>query len=72
MTPRAVEWKLLLIIGKKPDYDDDPVPCNYEQQILEPSFQTMTEAEYNRPNSKLFSNWPSALAAEVLGLLIGH
>ena len=37
MTPRAVEWKLLLIIGKKPDYDDDRVPCNYEQQILEPS-----------------------------------
>ena len=37
MTPRAVEWKLLLIIGKKPDYDDDRVPCNYDQQILEPS-----------------------------------
>ena len=36
MTPRAVEWKLLLIIGKKPDYDDDRVPCNYDQQILEP------------------------------------
>ena len=34
--------------------------------------QTMTEAEHNRPNPKLFSNRPSASAAEVFGLLIGH
>ena len=31
--------------------------------------QTMTEAEHNRPIPKLFSNWPSASAAEVFGLL---
>ena len=27
--------------------------------------QTMTEAEHNRPNPKLFGNRPSALAAEL-------
>ena len=31
--------------------------------------QTMTEAEHNRPIPKLFSNRPSASAAEVFGLL---
>ena len=30
---------------------------------------TMTEAEHNRPIPKLFSNRPSASAAEVFGLL---
>ena len=29
----------------------------------------MTEAKHNRPIPKLFSNRPSALAAEVFGLL---
>ena len=33
------------------------------------SVQTMTEAEHNRPIPKLFSNRPSASAAEVFGLL---
>ena len=33
------------------------------------SFQTMTEAEHNWPIPKLFSNRPSASAAEVFGLL---
>ena len=33
------------------------------------TFQTMTEAEHNRPIPKLFSNRPSASAAEVFGLL---
>ena len=31
--------------------------------------QTMTEAEHNQPIPKLFSNRPSASAAEVFGLL---
>ena len=31
--------------------------------------QKMTEAEHNLPIPKLFSNWPSASAAEVFGLL---
>ena len=34
--------------------------------------QRMTEAEHNRLIPKLFSNRPSALAAEVFALLIGH
>ena len=33
------------------------------------SLQKMTKAEYNRPIPKLFSNWPSASAAEVFGVL---
>ena len=32
--------------------------------------QTMTEAEHNRPNPKLFGNRPSASAAEVFGDMI--
>ena len=36
------------------------------------SKQTMTETEHNRPIPKFFSNRPSASAAEVFGLLIGH
>ena len=33
--------------------------------------QTMTEAEYNRPNPKFFDNRPSASATEVFGETIG-
>ena len=36
---------------------------------MEPGGQTMTEAEHNRPIPKLFSNRPSASAAEFFGLL---
>ena len=34
-------------------------------------WQTMTEAEYNRPNPKFFDNRPSASAAEVFVEIIG-
>ena len=34
--------------------------------------QTMTEAEHNRPIPKLFNIRPSASAAKVFSLLIGH
>ena len=37
--------------------------------IFSTTYQTMTEAEHNRPIPKLFSNRPSASAAEVFGLL---
>ena len=37
--------------------------------VIFPFKQTMTEAEHNRPIPKLFSDRPSASAAEVFGLL---
>ena len=39
-----------------------------QSQMVHINAQTMTEAEHNRPIPKLFSNRPSASAAEVFGL----
>ena len=41
-------------------------------QISNSQLQRMIEAKHNRPIPKLFSNWLSASAASVFGLLIGH
>ena len=43
----------------------------YQGQSHEGWRQRMTKAENNRPIPKIFSNWPSAWAAKVFGLLIG-
>ena len=49
-----------------PTYPPHLVKLVFERPTYE-KYQTMTEAEHNWPNPKLFSNRPSASAAEVFG-----